>query len=207
MIYNVSYGPINDRTSEFDFLGERNFNTIIDVGAAYNPWAGSHVTHTVDINETSSTYHQFKGNICEETVWGDVLEYCESKHSKFDFAICTHTLEDILNPFFVAKKLSMIAKEGFVAMPSKWVDLSRSSHRPFKGWMHHRWVFDVIDGVLVCVPKLSYMEYLNTDEFIGKPEEIKFYWKDELPVKILNDDFIGPDEQSYLELVQNFLNH
>ena len=107
----------------------------------------------------------------------------------------------------MVKKLSLIAKEGFIAMPSKWIDLSRGPHRPWKGWMHHRWIFDVIDGTLVCVPKLSYMEHLNTDHFIGKPEEIKFYWKDDISVKILNDDFIGPSEESYLEQVYAFLNH
>lgn len=207
MIYNVSYGAINDRTTEFTFLDERNFNTIIDVGAAYNPWAGNRVTHTVDINETSQQYHQFKGNICEEHVWSDILNYCKLENSKFDFAICTHTLEDILNPLFVIQKLSLVAKEGFIAMPSKWVDLTRNHHRPWKGWMHHRWVFDVIDGELVCVPKLPYMEYINTDSFNGRPEEIKFYWKDTIPAKILNNDFIGPSEESYLGMLETFLNH
>jgi len=207
MIYNVSYGPINDRQQELDYLASQKFNRVIDVGAAYNPWAKEYITHTVDINDTSTQFHQFKGNICEEPVWNQVGDYINSVNSKFDFSICTHTLEDILNPFFVTKKLSLISNEGVIAMPSKWVELSRGPHRPWKGWMHHRWLFDVIEGVLVCVPKLSYMEYLNTDHFIGKPEEIKFYWKGELPVKILNDDFIGPDEETYIRNVQIFLNH
>lgn len=206
MIYNVSYGSINDREQELNYLKTQQFNSVIDVGAAYNPWAGDYITHTVDIIDTSPKFHQFKGNICEEPVWNSVETHCETVGSKFDFAICTHTLEDILNPFFVAKKLSLIAKEGFIAMPSKWVDLSRKSHYPFKGWMHHRWIFDVIDGILVCVPKLPYMEYLDTNRFRDNPEEIKFYWKGELPVKILNDDFIGPDDQSYLRILENFLN-
>lgn len=207
MIYNVSYGQINDRGEVLDYLKEQKFTTVIDIGAAKNPWAGTYITHTVDIVDTAPQFQQFKGNICEESVWQKAIEYCELKNSKFDFAICTHTLEDILNPFFVAKKMSLIAKEGFVAMPSKWADLSRGPHHAWKGWMHHRWVFDVIDGTLVCVPKLPYMEYIGTDYFIGKPEEIRFYWKETLPVRILNDDFIGPDEASYIQLVEDFLNH
>lgn len=207
MIYNVSYGQINDRVAELTYLEKQQFTSVIDVGAAYNPWAKDYITHTVDINDIPAQFHQFKGNICEETVWDSVVDYCETLGSKFDFAICTHTLEDILNPFFVVNKLSLVAKEGVISMPSKWADLSRSPHRPWKGWMHHRWLFDVIDGILVCVPKLSYMEYLTTDHFIGKPEEIKFYWKGEIPVKILNDDFIGPDEESYIKNVITFLDH
>jgi hypothetical protein len=47
---------------------------------------------------------------------------------------------------------------------------------------------------------------IDTSRFRDKPNEIRFYWKDTFSVKFLNEDFIGPSEESYLELVHTFLN-
>lgn len=205
MITKVEYGDIGDRTDVLTLLETKKFSRLIDVGASHNMWAGQLVTHTVDLNEPRSdnTIKQFRGNICESDVW-ELVAADINQNSVFDFSICTHTLEDILDPQFVVKKLSQISKQGFIAMPSKWVELSYTG-RPFKGWIHHRWIFDVIDGYLVCVPKLPYMEHIDTTSFKTKPEEIRIYWEGELPVKILNDDYIGPSEEAYLEMVINFL--
>lgn len=206
MITNVEYGAINDRAAGLDYLGQRNFSRVIDIGASCNLWADGFVSHVVDINiPPSNTVKYFQGNISDEPVWNLIHEDVK-QHGLFDFAICTHTLEDILNPMFVIKHMSSIAKEGIIAMPSKWVELSRSS-RPFKGWIHHRWLFDVIDNKLVCVPKLPYLEYIDTNHFKSKPEEIRIYWKDELPATILNDDYIGPSEEAYLSIVTQFLSY
>lgn len=204
MITHVEYGAINDRQHSINYLQQQQFSRVIDVGASYNLWAGDAVTHVVDINSPSNpSVNHFQGNMCEDTVWTTVKQDVNT-HGMFDYAICTHTLEDILDPIFVVKHICSIASEGIVAMPSKWVELSRST-RQFKGWLHHRWLFDVIDGELICVPKLPYLEYVNTDIFQGKPEEIRIYWKNNLPIKILNNDFIGPSEAAYMTLVMDFL--
>lgn len=203
MITNVEYGSINDRKNALNYLQHKKFSRVIDVGASYNLWAGSMVTHVLDINPPNGNTIHFQGNICEDEIWKTVEE--ESNiNGLFDYAICTHTLEDILNPVYVVKRICSIAKEGIVAMPSKWVELSRST-RPYKGWMHHRWLFEVIDGELICVPKLPYLEYIDTEHFKNKPEEIRVYWSGDLPIKILNNDFMGPTDDDYLKKVKNFL--
>jgi len=200
MIYDLEYTLIEDRSSALEHLAENKYPSVIDVGASYNIWAGSFVTHIVDINPVDTKHHHFKGNICENDVWDEI-----KRHPKFDFSICTHTLEDILHPLFVVKKLCEISNSGYIAMPSKWGELKRHHSRPWRGWMHHRWLFDVIDGVLVCVPKLSYIEYIDVTVQQDAPDEIQFFWKDNIPVKILNDDFIGPGENEYLNMVLPFL--
>lgn len=166
-------------------------------------WAKNYVTHIIDMFPHESTkYKQFIGNICESDVW----EQVKTQHpDRFDFAICTHTLEDILNPVYVVRNMTKISKEGYVAMPSKWIELTFTGRQ--KGWLHHRWVFDVIDGVLICVPKLAHLEYMDTTSFAGRPQEIRFFWKDELPIKIFNDDYLGPNDDEYTSRVSTFLNH
>jgi hypothetical protein len=199
MITSVERGTINERSSVLDFLETKKFTNVIDVGASYNPWAGDHVTHVVDFKKIDG-YINFTGNICEELVWDEI----SNTNINFDFSICTHTLEDILNPHFVSKKLQKHSDGGFIAVPSKWVELSHNGPL-WKGWLHHRWLFDVIDDTLVLVPKLPYLEYIDTSVFKDKPSELRFFWEESLPVKILNDDFIGPGEAEYLELVYDFL--
>lgn len=206
MIYNLEYGQINERHGILNFLKDNKFDSVLDVGASYNMWAGDYVTHTLDLNKTDDRYKKFVGNMSDTPVWEEVDLYLKEHNFTFDFTICTHTLEDILNPIFVIKNMIKFSKGGFISMPSKWADLTLSTYRPWKGWMHHRWLFDVIDDTLVCVPKLPYFEYIDTTHFANKPTEIRFYWKDTFSVKFLNDDFIGPSEESYLEQVYQFLN-
>lgn len=195
---------MHDRTSVLNLLDSKKFKSVVDVGSSVNPWAGSHITHTIDIIPMHNNYHAFIGNICEQEVWEEVKVYL--KGNKFDFAICTHTLEDILNPLFVIKQLSQIATAGYIAMPSKWVELTRHN-LPWKGWQHHRWVFDVIDNKLVCLPKLPYLEYMDTENFRGRPEEIALFWDSELPSEILNADYMGPDDETFRDMVRKFLNY
>jgi hypothetical protein len=206
MITNVMHGEIGDREDALDVLEENKFARVLDVGASINPWAHNYITHAADLNPLPNTsWHQFIGNICEPFVWDEIKKDCEL-NGKFDFVICTHTLEDILNPVYVMQQMASIGKAGYIAIPSKWRELSRKGHRPWVGWMHHRWIFDVIDSEVVCAPKLVYMDHLQLPSFSTRPEELRFFWEGELKCSILNNDFIGPSEEAYLEKLTHFLN-
>lgn len=62
---------------------------------------------------------------------------------QFDFAICSHTLEDIRDPIWVCEELSRIAKAGYVEVPSRMDEQCLGVHGPWVGWSHHRWLSDV----------------------------------------------------------------
>lgn len=62
---------------------------------------------------------------------------------QFDFAICSHTLEDIRDPVFVCSELQRVAKAGYIEVPSRLMEQSLGVTGPWAGWRHHRWLTDV----------------------------------------------------------------
>ena len=66
----------------------------------------------------------FKCDITNPNDYNELLTYV-TQNGKFDFCICTHTLEDIMNPIFVCEQIEKISNEGYIAFPSKYRELSR----------------------------------------------------------------------------------
>merc|ERR1711957_664279 len=64
-------------------------------------------------------------DIQSEKDWDKVLQHV-AKHGKFNFSICSHTLEDLPNPRPVLRHLRHISLEGFIAVPTKFVELQRN---------------------------------------------------------------------------------
>lgn len=75
-------------------------------------------------------------------------DICETpwpfKDKQFDFAICSHTLEDIRDPIGVCKEINRVAKAGYIEVPSRIAESTRGVERPFYcGYYHHRWLCEV----------------------------------------------------------------
>jgi len=59
----------------------------------------------------------------------------------FDFAICSHLLEDIRDPIWVCSELQRIAKAGYIEVPSRVVEQAKGIENPrHAGYYHHRWL-------------------------------------------------------------------
>ena len=59
----------------------------------------------------------------------------------FDFAICSHLLEDIRDPIWVCSELRRIARAGYIESPSRVVEQSKGVENPrHAGYYHHRWL-------------------------------------------------------------------
>jgi hypothetical protein len=210
MIKYTSYNTIGGRHNEvLSYLANKEKKpTVIDVGASYAPWCSDFITATVDLNEvTVPGAIQFRGDVNNVDVWNDVLKYVE-ENGKFDFCVCTHTLEDISNPILVSGMLSRIAKEGFVAVPSKFVE-SRRNGRPYRGWLHHRWIFNNEGDIVVAYPKLPFTEYLLClDElatgFSDEVSELSFFWKETCDIQAVNGDFF-PSDNFALNIYNNLI--
>ena len=206
MIYNHKLTYVGDRDAALKYIAELksktpNF-TLIDVGANANPWTVDYVTHVVDVEPQTMNVKHFTGNISDIQVWDEVLEYVKV-HGKFDFLVSTHTIEDISAASLACTMFSRIAKEGFIAIPSKYKELSRFQG-PWRGYIHHRWIYDVRGDQFLGYPKQSFIDYMAyIEDWANKnaPEgrdELQLFWKDELKLNIVNHDHLGPTGEAVM---------
>lgn len=61
----------------------------------------------------------------------------------FDVVVCSHTLEDVRDPVWVAGELSRIGRAGYVEVPSRLQEQSWGVNGDYVGWSHHHWLIDV----------------------------------------------------------------
>jgi FkbM family methyltransferase len=198
---------INSFLSRYTFIGDRTGQlqelttkaSVIDIGGQpETSWAKDHATHYVDINLQDSA-NTFSGSLSLPSVWEKVLAYVKV-NGKFDYSVCTHVLEDISNPKLVCDRLGQISKRGFIAVPSKHAEFRRMEG-PWRGFIHHRWVFNIEGGRLVAYPKLGFLENLTYDTIssrfnYGSNSELQVFWSDQVDLSLVNNDYLGPDVES-----------
>jgi len=87
-----------------------------------------------------------------------VTDMCDRKpwpfsDDQFDFVVCSHTLEDVRDPIWVASELNRVARAGYVEVPSRIEEQCWGVHGPWVGWSHHRWLVDATGRGLEFVLK------------------------------------------------------
>ncbi len=231
MIFNQSANE-DGKPSVLDYLGEQKFKSVLDIGGAMFPWAQKYVTHILDIlnpidylkkypefyNDYLLKSKIFIGDINDNFGWEEVFNYIK-KYGKFNFAICTQVLEDIRNPNYVLRILPEIAEEGYISVPNKNKELSLVEgcapqdmaecglYTPYIGYFHHRWICSILDGVFILFPKLQFVDCIDKYEWVNKEawHELSFRWKGNIPFKIINDDWLGPNAPSVFEIYRKEL--
>lgn len=124
---------------------------IVDVGGGMNSWASDFVTDIIDINipnQNIPKINVFVGDLCSNDVWEQFPD------NYFDFSICTHVIEDIRDPKYVLSQISRVSRAGFIAVPSKWQEISCMESKWYLGYFHHRWMYKVKNGELTAIAKL-----------------------------------------------------
>lgn len=208
---------VDQRPEVLKHLAEAKYAKVIDVGASRNPWARPYITHTIDLMPTDGGEIHYAGDLNEERAW-------EVGSQKFDFAICTQTLEDLRNPQIVLRNLPQIAKRGYIDVPNKRTELMPTmencdpeterqlgldSH-PNRGFMHHRWIFTIRNDKLVLYPKLGFIDRMTCfDEWLkDKPwptHWLSFWWENDIPFETWNNDYLGPNGGSVVDAYRNTL--
>lgn len=80
-------------------------------------------------------------DICDREPW-------PFKDTQFDFAVCSHTLEDVRDPIWVCRELQRVARAGYIEVPSRLEEQAFGIQGPWTGWGHHHWLVDVhTDGL------------------------------------------------------------
>jgi hypothetical protein len=63
---------------------------------------------------------------------------------QFDFAICSHTLEDVRDPIGVCAELARVSRAGYIEVPSREYETCLGLERPGQaGLSHHRWLVEI----------------------------------------------------------------
>lgn len=212
-ITNFGYGRNNEKKlSSWEILKGRR---IIDVGGGKEKHIADKfqfITAVADLlpppsQSKSGDLKWFSGDLNLPEVWAEILEYVEVE-GLFDFAICTHTLEDLRNPLLTAKMLPRIAKAGLVTFPSINAEARKFElFGSYRGWRHHRWLHRAVvaeDGTprILAIPKLALFEgkhFSRLASWKELEEELWFEWDSDLPYELFQNDHLGPDEWSFYE--------
>ena len=83
----------------------------------------------------------------------------------FDFAVCSHTLEDVRDPIWVCSELERVARAGYIEVPSRLEEQSYGFEGPWTGWTHHRWLVDLTEDGLEFAFKSPVVHLRARDRF------------------------------------------
>jgi hypothetical protein len=84
---------------------------------------------------TRDTWYQ--ADACDHKPWPYPDKY-------FDYATCSHMLEDIRDPIWVCSELQRVAKAGYIEVPSRIQEQCLGVENPtYAGYLHHRWLVDI----------------------------------------------------------------
>jgi hypothetical protein len=97
-------------------------------------------------------------DICDRAPW-------PFADDQFDFAICSHTLEDVRDPVWVCAELARVAKAGYLEVPSRLEEQSFGVQGPWVGWSHHRWLIDVEGDAIRFAHKSQLLDHRAADRF------------------------------------------
>jgi hypothetical protein len=173
-------------------ISENNYKTI-DIGASAQFWSYPEckfVADIVEIKEEGVKFFNF--NIQNKDTWGELLSYVE-EHGKFDFSICSHTLEDVLTPVDLLNFLPKISKRGYIAVPSKFDEFSFLWDNKYRGNAHHKQIIDVKDDMICIYPKYPFIEvYDESDEILKNSlgKELVVFWDIDIPYKFFSQNNI-----------------
>lgn len=170
-------------------ISENKFSAV-DVGAGLDYWTFPECMYTVDIlTPVKQNTKHFSVNLCDENTFVDLLEHVRI-NGKFDFSVCSHTLEDLFNPVPVINLLRSISNRGTIAVPSKYNEFSYLFENKYLGNAHHKQILDVVDGKLTIFPKFSFIETSPQTKIIrdqNRGFDLSVYWESEIPYKIFGD--------------------
>jgi hypothetical protein len=97
-------------------------------------------------------------DICDREPW-------PFEDRRFDFSVCSHTLEDVRDPLYVCGELIRVSRAGYIEVPSRLEEQSYGFQGPWAGWGHHRWLIDLDGDELTFVFKHHVIHNRDSDHF------------------------------------------
>lgn len=160
---------------------------ILDVGGSWEAYNGA--SHVLDIEpkpEGRGNVEWIQGDACRPKTWE------QFEDNQFDFAVCSHVLEDVYDPFTIAEGLSRVAKAGYVEVPSAFAEtlhFAKEFPYEFNGYIHHHWIVEQTDEenqrwvVTPKRPELLIPRLTELEGQVGDWKRLSFmglFWCDEI---------------------------
>lgn len=208
---NYGYGTLHGHDALLDWLKVQKARcpefSVIDVGAAANPWTAEVLNATFDMNDTQVAPLHFRGNFNDARSWDAVLQHV-ARNGRFSYCVCSHTLEDLAYPAMALEMLPRIAEAGYIAVPSRYLESLRPEG-PYRGFIHHRWVLDNMGEDLVLAPKIPLLEHLALTGEAEWPEardrfEFQMHWRGAISFTPMNGDYLGPTRNAVIGMYGQF---
>lgn len=103
----------------------------------------------------------------------------------FDFSLCMGTLEDLHDPFTIAREICRVSRAGYISTPTRAAESTRGISRhpdtdSLFGYAHHRWFVEINGGRLNFSqksPLLHQHRHLAIDRF--HQHTLHFFWEGE----------------------------
>lgn len=138
----------------------RHEGTLLDVGGGAAPYVGA--THVLDVLRfdagrlkrnawgTSAGDSRKEAQKAQEQKWSEncytQLDLCDTPRwpfddNAFDLGLCSHTLEDLRDPFPAVRELSRVCRQVLIVVPSRLLEQTRGIDHPrYCGFPHHPWI-------------------------------------------------------------------
>ena len=97
-------------------------------------------------------------DICDREPW-------PFEDGRFDFAVCSHVLEDVRDPVWVCAEMQRVARAGYVEVPSRLEEQTFGFQGPWVGWGHHHWLIEVHGQAIEFVFKHHILHGRDSDSF------------------------------------------
>ncbi len=130
---------------------------VLDVGGWYKPfpradWVLDLMPYATRRSSEGGGAERFgpdtwvQRDICDHEPW-------PFADDQFDFAICSHTLEDVRDPVWVCSELNRVARSGYIEVPSRQEEQAWGVNGSWVGWSHHHWLIEIEDSSIDFILK------------------------------------------------------
>lgn len=172
-------------------LGIKETDKVLDVGGGSKPFTRADVV--------TEAYPEDGAHRANEKVVGPIVECTADnmpfKDKEFDFVICRHVLEHVVDPEAACKELMRVGKKGFIECPSeytaylidypahRWLVYKRGAKLVFE---RKRWVFNpfrnAIKGAWFGIPQYIYA----TDVSYRNISNTQLCWSDTFEFEVID---------------------
>jgi ubiquinone/menaquinone biosynthesis C-methylase UbiE len=172
---------------------------ILDVGGSMKQHQQISIDTLVDIIRPEEAPYGKSKLLAKKFVQLDVTKQKLPFNDKeYDFCLCTHTLEDLYNPFLLIDEMSRVAKRGFISTPSMGQDMEyshfnltdwKTGQRRVPGIAHHKWFFYEKKGIIQIIPKnypILYSSKFHITKWLGD-SEFQYFWEEKIRYKQIKD--------------------